>query len=132
LDIIHGLYVQSESANIALEHKFLRKQEALIVPLILLLSLSMSSCIRPLISLLQFPLGFLQKLLPVIQRRSIFPAPSSAMPPSQVELHQCQPPCPLLHTPHSLENKSAMHFHATMMGRRHNKTVDAIMPKIQD
>jgi len=25
-----------------------------------------------------------------------------------------------------------MHFHATMMGRRHHKTVDAIMPKIQD
>ncbi len=43
--IIHGLYVQSESANTALEHKFLQKQEALIVPLILLLlSLSMSSC----------------------------------------------------------------------------------------
>jgi hypothetical protein len=38
--------------------------------------------IRPLISLLQFPVGFLQKLLPVIQRRSIFAAPSSATPPS--------------------------------------------------
>jgi len=25
-----------------------------------------------------------------------------------------------------------MHSHATMMGRRHNKTVDTIMPKIQD
>jgi len=25
-----------------------------------------------------------------------------------------------------------MHFHATMMGRRHNKSVDAIMPEIQD
>ncbi len=41
LDVIHGLYIQSESANIALEHNFLRKHEALIVPLILLLSLSL-------------------------------------------------------------------------------------------
>jgi len=32
-----------------------------------------------------------------------FPAPSSVTPPSWVELHQCQPPCPILHTPHSLE-----------------------------
>jgi len=32
-----------------------------------------------------------------------FPTPSSATPPSWVELHQCQPPCPILHTPHSLE-----------------------------
>ncbi len=40
--IIHGLYVQSESANTALEHKFLqKKQEVLIVLLILLLSLSL-------------------------------------------------------------------------------------------
>jgi hypothetical protein len=37
----------------------------------------------------------------------------------------------LAHTT-QLRNKSAMHSHATMMGRRHNKTVDTIMPKIQD
>jgi hypothetical protein len=39
--INHGLYIQFESANIAFEHKFLQKQEALIVPPILLLSLSL-------------------------------------------------------------------------------------------
>jgi hypothetical protein len=39
---------------------------------------------------------------------------------------------PILHTPHSSENKATMHFHATMMERRHNKLVDAIIPKIQD
>jgi hypothetical protein len=37
----------------------------------------------------------------------------------------------LAHTT-QLRNKSAMHSHATMMGRHHNKTVDTIMPKIQD
>jgi len=37
----------------------------------------------------------------------------------------------LAHTT-QLRNKSAMHSHATMMGRRHNKMVDTIMPKIQD
>jgi hypothetical protein len=37
----------------------------------------------------------------------------------------------LAHTT-QLRKQVGTHFHATMMGRRHHKTIDAIMPKIQD
>jgi hypothetical protein len=50
---------------------------------------------------------------------------SAVLPSSLNRLHQCWPPYPFLHT----VQKKTMQFHATMMGRRHTKSVNTIMPK---
>jgi hypothetical protein len=49
----------------------------------------------------------------------------SAVLPSSLNRLHCWPPYPFLHT----VQKKTMQFHATIMGRRHIKSVNTIMPK---
>jgi hypothetical protein len=95
-------------------------------------SLLSSFSIRHPISLLQFPVGFLQKLPPVIQRYSIFSRSILSYAAFMSRAPSMLAAMPNLAHTTQLRNKSAMHSHATMMGRHHNKTVDTIMPKIHD